>query len=155
MSDRKYRHRGYRDDSRDSGRPASGDATTRRVERPPGAPANSRRQSSEGARNPTMMGYREATRCVQCGAPVDTAILPLSACKRCGQALRACVQCVSFDPGARLECTQPITARVLPKDAANDCPRFSPRTTVERETSSSAAPTSASSAKKAFDDLFK
>jgi hypothetical protein len=64
---------------------------------------------------------------------------------------------VHFDPGARFECTQAITARVSPKDAANDCPFFTPRTTWERETSSAAShsPTEPSGARKAFDDLFK
>jgi hypothetical protein len=40
---------------------------------------------------------------------------------------------------------------VSPKDARNSCPLYEPRTTVERETKST-APTSA---RKAFDDLFK
>jgi hypothetical protein len=44
---------------------------------------------------------------------------------------------------------------VSPKDAANDCPLFAGRTSWQRETSSSSAPSSAESAKKAFDDLFK
>ena len=49
----------------------------------------------------------------------------------------------------------PIPARVSPKDARNECPLFEPRTTVERETKSATSPNSQSSAKKAFDDLFK
>jgi hypothetical protein len=64
---------------------------------------------------------------------------------------------VHFDPGASLECTEKIPARVSPKDVANDCPHFSGRTSWERETT--AAPTNnpqaPSGAKKAFDDLFK
>jgi hypothetical protein len=44
-----------------------------------------------------------------------------------------------------------VPARVSPKDARNACASFEPRTTIERETKS-AAPTSA---RKAFDDLFK
>ena len=65
--------------------------------------------------------------------------------------LRACIHCDSFDPGARFECRQTIPARVSPKDAANACTLFAPRLQVERETGST-APTSA---RKAFDDLFK
>lgn len=44
-----------------------------------------------------------------------------------------------------------------PKDAANECPYYSPRTTWERETSSavSQSPAEPSGARKAFDDLFK
>jgi hypothetical protein len=102
-----------------------------------------------------MMGYHEVAKCASCGSPVDTEIFSLSKCGRCGQALRACVQCLHFDPGARFECTQAITARVSPKNAANDCTFFALRTSWERETSSASSPSSASSAKKAFDDLFK
>jgi hypothetical protein len=62
------------------------------------------------------------------------------------------VQCVSFSPGSRFECMQPIEARVSPKDEANMCALFAPRTTVERQTGSAAQ---VSSTRKAFDDLFK
>ena len=56
---------------------------------------------------------------------------------------------------ATFECQKPVTARVSPKDARNECTYFEPRTTVERETKSASAPNSQSSAKTAFDDLFK
>lgn len=153
MSDRKYRQRGYQDDDRKGERKGPEDG--RRPEREPGAPAGSRRMSSEGAKNPRMMGYREVAKCASCASPVSAEILSLSKCERCGQALRSCVQCLHFDPGARFECTQPLTSRVSPKDAANDCAYFTPRTSWERETSSAAAPAGASSARRAFDDLFR
>jgi hypothetical protein len=160
MSDRKYRQRGYQDDDRDRRPPrpeGQGPAPQQRPERPPGAPAGARRISSEGARNPNMPGYREVARCARCGALVDANIFSRSACGKCGQDLRSCAQCVHFDPGARFECTQALTARVSPKDAANSCTFFTARTTWERETSSatSAKPSEPSGAKKAFDDLFK
>jgi hypothetical protein len=41
--------------------------------------------------------------------------------------------------------------RISPKDVKNTCAEYEPKTTVERETKST-APTSA---RKAFDDLFK
>jgi hypothetical protein len=47
---------------------------------------------------------------------------------------------------------------VTPKDARNTCPLFTPRTTVERQTStpaSSGGASGTSSARRAFDDLFK
>lgn len=111
-----------------------------------------------------MMGYREVARCARCGTLVDAAILSRSACPKCQQELHSCVQCTHFDPAARFECVQPLTARVAPKDAANECTLFAARTSWERETTaagtappaggtSPAAP--ASSARKAFDDLFK
>ena len=152
MSERKYRQHGYQDDDRDRARPRDGD---RRPPPTPGAPASSRRLSSEGAKNPKLMGYHEVARCARCGAPVDPEIQSLSTCARCGTALHACIQCVNFDPSARFECTQPIKARVAPKDAANECSLFAGRTSWERQTSSPSTPSTTSSARQAFDDLFK
>ena len=107
MSDRKYRQHGYQDDDRDrrprSDGPPGGD---RRPEREPGAPAGTRRMSSEGAKNPRMMGYRQVAKCARCGAPVEAEILTLSKCEKCGTNLHACVQCVNFDPSARFECSR-------------------------------------------------
>jgi hypothetical protein len=171
MSDRKYKQRGYQDDDRDRGsqrgshadperRPPRQDGSgpaAQRPERAPGAPAGARRISSEGAKNPNMPGFRQVARCSRCGTLVDAQIFSRSKCTKCGQDLRSCAQCVHFDPGARFECTQPIAARVSPKDVANECTFYSARTSWERETSSaaSAKPSEPSGAKKAFDDLFK
>ncbi len=165
MDERKYRQRGYQDEGRERGpRPQ---LPSNRPEREPGAPAGARRISSEGAKNPRMMGYREVARCARCGTLVDAQILSLSRCHKCQQDLRACVQCTNFDPSARFECARPITARVSPKDVANECAHFEARTSLERETTTAAGPPSSagssngpssatsSSAKKAFDDLFK
>ncbi|MGE3188518.1 MAG: hypothetical protein AB7N90_02455 [Vicinamibacterales bacterium] len=156
MSDRKYRQRGYQDDGRPR-EPRGEGAGAKRPEREPGAPAGARRISSEGARNPRMPGYRRVARCARCGTFVDAEILSRSACAKCGQDLHACVQCVHFNPGSRFECAEAIPARVSPKDAANDCDLFLPRTSWERETSSAvaASPAAPSGARKAFDDLFK
>jgi hypothetical protein len=52
--------------------------------------------------------------------------------------LHCCKQCRFFDSGAQFECTQPIPARVTPKDAKNNCTFYEFRTTVEKDT----APTS-------------
>ena len=165
MSDRKYRQRGYQDDGRE--RHAAAVARQgNKPEREPGAPAGARRISSEGARNPRMMGYREVARCARCGAFVDAQIFSRSTCPKCQQELRACVQCTHFDPGARFECARPLPARVVAEgrgQRVQPCSR--PRTSWERETtaagtrrppalaSQSGAPSS--SARKAFDDLFK
>jgi hypothetical protein len=107
-----------------------------------------------------MMASRAVVRCARCGTFVDEQILSRSKCPKCQVDMRSCVQCVHFDPSARFECTQPIPARIAPKDAANDCPHFSVRTSWERETTA-AQPAhrpdaeSPAAAKKAFDDLFK
>jgi hypothetical protein len=159
MSDRKYKQRGYQDDNRERRppRPEGQGPGQQRPERPPGAPAGARRISSEGAKNPNMPGFRMVARCARCGTFVDAQILSRSTCPKCAQDLRSCAQCVHFDPSARFECTQPITARVSPKDVANDCSFFNARTSWERETSSAMShkPSEPSGAKKAFDDLFK
>jgi hypothetical protein len=110
-----------------------------------------------GPRDPTefrvtkTVGFTQTIRCTRCGNTVGDEVAFDSTCRRCGVALRSCVQCESFDPGARFECHQPIAARISPKDERNRCELFHPTVRVERETGST-APTSA---RKAFDDLFK
>lgn len=150
MSERKYRQHGYQDADRDRGRPPDRD---RRPAPPPGAPAATRRLSSEGAKNPNLMGFHEVVKCARCGTPFAT-VLPDSTCGKCGQALHSCAQCAHFNTAATFECSQPIPARISPKDALNDCTRFGVRASWERETSSKPAASSPSSAQKAFDDLF-
>jgi ribosomal protein S27E len=151
MSDRKYRQRGYQDEGRPA-RPTGGS---------PGSPAGPKPHSGEPRgrvrepRAPNMPGFREAVRCSRCGneLTVAQAHSATGQCGKCGADLHACAQCTHFDPGSRFECMQAILARVSPKDARNTCELFEPRTTMERETrSATSGPTSA---KKAFDDLFK
>lgn len=156
--DRKYRQRGYQDSNRPKPSGPRPDES-KRPDREPGAPAGARRISSEGARNPRMMGSRQVVRCSRCGTTVDAEILSLSTCPKCQVQLRSCVQCVNFNPAATFECAVRIAARVSPKDIANDCKEFAGRTTWERETTAavgqSSNPKEPSGAKKAFDDLFK
>ena len=72
----------------------------------------------------------------------------------------------SFDTGAQLECTEPISERIAKKDARNDCTFYAFRMTIEKDTAptgAAAAPPAPaefagarpSSGRKAFDDLFK
>ena len=148
MSDRKYRHRGYRDDDRDR-QPAP---AARKPAPEPGAPAGARRLSSQdGPKNINMPGYRAVVRCAQCGAVVVEEVGVASRCPRCGTDLHTCSQCASFDPGSRFECMQTIPARVSPKNARNTCTLFTARSLVERETTTPRS----DDARKAFDDLFK
>ena len=141
MSDRKYRQRGYMDDERD-----------RKPERPKGptGPAAPRGERPEGPRTPNLMSAREVVRCSRCAAEITSPYVDQT-CTKCGADVHACAQCAYFDPGARLECMQPIAERVARKHERNSCPLWEPRKTIERATHS--APTS--SARKAFDDLFK
>jgi hypothetical protein len=149
MSDRKYRQRGYQDDDRDrQPRPS-----TPRPTPEPGKPAGTRRLSSQdGPKTINMPGYREVVRCAQCGTVVAADVGTDTKCLRCGAELHSCSQCTSFDPGSRFECMQTaLTARISPKNTRNSCTLYSPRTTVERETTTPRV----DDARKAFDDLFK
>ena len=140
--DRKYRQRGYQDSG-----------PRERTPQGPKKPIEPRDpRMPRDPKVPNMPGFREVFRCTKCGSLEPTDIVPETTCAKCGADLHACIQCASFDGNARLECMQPITARVSPKDTRNACTFFSPRIKVERETGS-AAPTN--NAKKAFDDLFE
>ena len=153
--DRKYRQRGYQDDSRD--RQPKG----QRPPKPPQERAPGRQlQDASGPKTPNLMAAREVCRCARCGNLLSLPIGSIERCSKCGVDLHSCIQCVLFDTSARWECTQSsqLAARVSPKDTRNDCQLFAPRTTVERQTSTPAAPTSSgpsTSARRAFDDLFK
>ena len=138
MSERKYRQRGYQDDSRDRARQGP-------------KPAQGPRERPEGPKTPNLMASHEVCRCSRCGNLLALPVGPDSRCARCGVDLHSCIQCTSFDTSARFECTHPILARVSPKDAVNACASFAARTTVERQTGTP-GPTSA---RQAFDDLFK
>jgi hypothetical protein len=102
-----------------------------------------------------MPGFRQVFRCARCGNLESSDVGSLSRCGKCGVALRACVHCESFDPGARFECHQTIPKRVSPKDEPNDCSLYAPRLKVERETGSQRSAEAPSAARKALDDLFK
>lgn len=149
MSERKYRQRGYQDDAREPRReqkPAEKKEYTPRGQ-PPIAP-----------RTFNMPGFREVVRCARCGNELTVAAAwsAEGTCGRCGAHMHSCAQCAYFDTSAAFECQKQVPARVSPKDMRNTCALFEPRTTVERETTSSTGGGSGtSSARKAFDDLFK
>jgi hypothetical protein len=153
MSERKYKQRGYQDDPRERG--PQGSKPKPPQERAPGRVL----QDERGPKTPNLMASHEVFRCGRCGNLLSLPVGLLDSCKRCGVDLHSCIQCVYFDTSARWECTQneKLPARVAPKDARNSCTFFTPRTTVERQTSTSPAAPSGptSSARKAFDDLFK
>ena len=163
MSDRKYRQRGYQDEPAKPRGPKGPSAPKPPQERAPGRVL----QDASGPKTPNLMAAREVCRCARCGNLLSLPFAPDARCSRCGVDLHSCIQCVSFDTSARWECTQnqQLPARVAPKDARNSCALMTPRTTIERQTStapSAASPSSSAgssptsnSARKAFDDLFK
>jgi hypothetical protein len=151
MSDRKYRQRGYMDDARDR-EPREKSAPKPAEPRAPGRQL----QSEKGPKTPNLMSSHEVFRCSRCGNLLALPVEAGGTCTKCGVALHSCIQCSFFDTSARFECAQTaLTARVSPKDEINTCTYFTPRTTVERQTSTPAQQSPATnSAKKAFDDLF-
>jgi hypothetical protein len=156
MSDRKYRQRGYQDEGKPRG-PKGPKPPRPAQERAPGRVL----QDERGPKTPNLMAAREVCRCARCGNLLSLPLADDSRCARCGVDLHSCIQCESFDTSARWECTQSaaLTARVAPKDARNTCTLFAARTTVERQTgtpaSTSDGSSGTSSARRAFDDLFK
>jgi hypothetical protein len=160
MSDRKYRQRGYQDDERDR-QPRGPKPQQPPAQRAPGRVL----QDERGPKTPNLMAAHEVFRCARCGNLLSLPVGLLDSCSKCGVDLHSCIQCVSFDTSARWECSQndQITARVAPKDARNSCGLMTPRTRVERQTttppassgSKPAGDVTSNSARKAFDDLFK
>lgn len=148
MSDRKYRQRGYQDEPREPRGPKP--EQQKKEYTPRGQPPISPKTFS-------MPGFREVVKCAGCGNELTaaTAWSATGQCPRCQADLHSCAQCISFDTGSVFECNKTVPARISPKDARNECALFEPRTTVERETKSATSPSGQSSAKKAFDDLFK
>jgi hypothetical protein len=148
MSDRKYRQRGYQDEPREPRGPKP--EQQKKEYTPRGQPPISPKTFS-------MPGFREVVKCAGCGNELTVAMAwsATGQCPRCQADLHSCAQCISFDTGSVFECHKTVPARISPKDVRNQCPLFEPRTTVERETKSATSPGGQSSAKKAFDDLFK
>ncbi len=156
----KYRQKGYQDDDRPR------KETFEKREKPPGAPRTP--MSHERPRSPVMPGRRGLSRCAGCGTVLPLDVDVTGQCPKCHFELHSCKQCVNFDTGARFECTQPIPVRIAKKDQRNECTFYQMRVTVEKETSSAGVPMSrpsssspqgpprqGSSARQAFDDLFK
>jgi hypothetical protein len=141
LSDRKYRQRGYQD---------SGSRPKKEFEKP----AASKKDNTFGPRPLNMPGTRAVSRCAECGALLLTLTDPVRECPKCGFPLHACKQCEHFDPSSRFECNQPIPARISPKDKRNDCPFYSIRVMVEKETSSKGSQRP-NDARQAFENLFK
>lgn len=148
MSDRKYRQRGYQDEPR---APRERQPEQAKKEYAP------RGQPPIAPKTFSTPGFRDVVKCARCGAELTIAAAwsATGQCARCQGDLHSCAQCAHFDTGAAFECQKPVAVRISPKDVRNTCTHFEPRTTVERETKSAPSPSGASSAKKAFDDLFK
>ncbi len=142
MSDRKYKQRGYQDTD---GRP-----------REPRQEAPRQPRDMTGPRTPRFPARVTVARCANCGSLLAKGFDPTQPCAKCGFELHSCKQCLHFDTGARWECTQPIPARVSPKDARNYCTLYAIRMSSERETTTpQSAVARPDDPRKAFENLFK
>ena len=123
--DRKYGHRGYRDAERQDEHKKKS-----KPERKP--PQGGPRGATDhlGPRTPRMVGTVTRARCSNCGAVLVAGFDVYGKCPKCNFELHCCKQCRFFDSGVQFECTQPIPARVTPKDTKNDCKFYEFRTTV-------------------------
>jgi len=83
-----------------------------------------------------MPGTRTVSRCAECGALLLHLTEPVGKLSEVRLCFARLQQCEHFDPPGRFECNQPIPARVSPKDKLNNCPLYSIRVMVEKETSS-------------------
>jgi hypothetical protein len=94
--------------------------------------------------------------CWYCGSPVsDEEPFGRSLrCPACGKDMRVCKHCRFFLPGSRGDCRETNSEPVKDKERANFCDWFSfdPKFRTAGATEAAKA---ASSAKTAFDDLFK
>jgi hypothetical protein len=159
--DRKYSHRGYRDNEKE-------DRKARPEKRPPaGGPRG--QNDHLGPRTPRMVGTVTRARCSNCGAVLAPGFDPNGTCPKCNAELHSCKQCRYFDSGAKFECMQPVPERITPKDGKNACKLYEFRMTVEKDTAptsyqqpaqaAAAAPEVSPSrpldARQAFENLFK
>ena len=159
--DRKYGHRGYREAEKQE-RHEKKD----RERRPPqGGPRGA--TDHLGPRTPRMVGTVTRARCSNCGAVLAAGFDSSGKCPKCNFELHSCKQCRFFDTGAQFKCTQPIPARISPKDAKNECTFYEFRTTVEKDTAPTSytqpaqtaaetpSPARPLDARQAFENLFK
>lgn len=156
--DRKYRQRGYQDQSSGS------QIATRREERPrhqgPRPPLD-----ITGPRLPRLVQTVVASRCHNCSTTLPPDVDFKGNCPRCNASLHCCKQCANFEPSTRFQCLKPIPVRIAVKDQANECEFFKPRVTVARDVAPASASTAATvsapqpkspnDARAAFDSLFK
>jgi hypothetical protein len=167
--ERKYQQRGYQESSRENRGHDGGRHDDRPKQQGPRPPID-----VTGPRLPRLVQSVTASRCYNCSTPLLPDADFTSKCPKCGVALHCCKQCSYFEPSTRFQCLKPISARIAPKDQANECNLFKPRVTVARDTAGASAPQptpgsqpregnplnapaprDASDARAAFDNLFK
>jgi hypothetical protein len=155
-SDRKYRQPGYMDSDRDFKGRRGGDEKPR-------TPGPKPPLDTTGPRLPRLVQAVTAARCFNCATPLPNGIDWNGNCPKCNAPLHCCKQCAHFEPSTRFQCLKPVPLRIAIKDKANECTLFSPRVTVARDGTPTAAaagppietPATPDAARSAFDRLFK
>lgn len=151
--DRKYKQRGYQEGERESNDRGHLDRPRQQGPKPP--------LDVTGPRLPRMVQTITAARCWNCSTLLPTAVDFNGDCPKCSSPLHCCKQCAHFEPSTRFQCLKPIPERIPHKDTRNECQLFSPRVTVAREVTTTAAspvvstPRTQADARAAFDNLFK
>ncbi|HEV8325031.1 MAG TPA: hypothetical protein VG389_25680 [Myxococcota bacterium] len=67
--------------------------------------------------------------CWACGHPVEivsAAVGRQDRCENCQRDLHVCKNCKWYEPGLRNDCREPMTERILDREAANFCHFFVP-----------------------------
>lgn len=66
--------------------------------------------------------------CYHCNNNLDAYLLsPVSrqdSCAKCGKDIRACKNCVFYEPNSHWECREEVSEHVLDKEKANFCDHF-------------------------------
>ena len=143
MSDRKYRQHGYYDGGEREKRPLLAPRAPREI---------------IGPKLPQFPARVTVARCANCGTLLPRDFDPQGQCGRCNFELHSCKQCLHFDTAARWECTEPILARLSPKDARNECSFYAIRRSSEKETTSGGTAIGTvrpGDPRAAFENLFK
>ena len=160
-SDRRYRQNGYQDNGPKHNENGNGNGNKPK-------PSGPRPHIDiTGPRLPRLVQTVTASRCYSCSTTLMPGADFATECPKCHAQLHCCKQCTHFEPSTRFQCMKPVPVRIVVKDAANECPSYSPRVTVAREVTSAPnggrppapglntpAPRSASDARDAFDRLF-
>ena len=132
--ERKYRQNGYQNGS-------SGHGNEPRNE-PRNEPTRDPRHPIDftAQRLPHMVQNITASRCYDCGYALPAGFDFVQPCPKCAVELQCCKQCAHFDSSAHFQCAKPIPERIAAKDKRNECPLFTPRVTVARDSTPAPAP---------------
>ena len=166
--DRKYRQRGYRDSDREGSGAYRAQASGIERLKPQGPKLP---LDITGPKLPRLVHSVAASRCYNCASTLPPGMNFRDNCPKCHTALHCCKQCAHFEPSTRFQCMKPIPVRIAAKDQMNECPLFSGRVTVARDSQAApamtrpafgmdaakpmGAPRNATDARAAFDSLFK